>query len=264
MTSGNCSRCGRMAEIQYGSDGLGYCSSCAFYGLNKQCWRCRMYLPASELQQYRGQYTCPYCIMDLRDADRRAEEYHEEKHKLEVLQYPETCERCGRDLEGRVYVWNGRKLCRKCLEDEQDSKWGLVGGGPMHAPQRISLKPEQRRKQTSIIENALSELFIFLRLKKRPVEEIVVYDQKMPIQRAKPMAEQPMEAKPDQQHRPQAEGIIKPKEEAPGKGAPGGKGSEPFGFEPVAAKPGITGATPKKTAGRKRRGGRKGSEPKGS
>src|SRR5512143_3467213 len=135
MTSGSCSRCGRVTELEYGPDGLGYCTSCAFYGMNKQCWRCRMYLPSAELQQYRGQLTCPYCIQDLRYADTRAEEYHEEKHKLEVIQYPEQCERCGRDLEGRVYIWNGKKLCKKCMEDEQDSKWGLVGGGPMHAPQ---------------------------------------------------------------------------------------------------------------------------------
>ncbi len=226
MTSGSCSRCGRVTELEYGPDGLGYCTSCAFYGMNKQCWRCRMYLPAAELQQYRGQLTCPYCIQDLRYADTRTE-FTEEKHKLEVIQYPEQCERCGRDLEGRVYIWNGRKLCKKCMEDEQDSKWGLVGGGPMHAPQRMSLRPEAERKKKSLIEHVFSELLIFLRLKKRPVTEVVIYGGKMPIQRAKPMAEKPMEAKPlKQERKPEAEGIIK----SGAKGEYEGHG-EPFEFE---------------------------------
>jgi hypothetical protein len=184
--------------------------------MNKQCWRCRMYLPAAELQQYRGQLTCPYCIQDLRYADARENEYVQEKHKLEVIQYPEQCERCGRDLEGRVYIWNGKKLCKKCMEDEQDSKWGLVGGGPMHAPQRMSLKPENERKQKSFIENALAELLYTLRLKKRPVTEAIIYGQKMPIQRAKPMNEEELMGQRGKKtdRKPQAEGIIK----SPGEG----------------------------------------------
>ncbi|HSB47412.1 MAG TPA: hypothetical protein VLD37_05335 [Candidatus Bilamarchaeum sp.] len=206
--SGTCVRCGRTGEIEYGTDGQAYCSSCIFYGLNKQCSRCRMYLPGSELQQYRGQLACPYCIQDMRDEDRRSE-YHEEKHKLEVLQIPETCERCGRDLEGRVYIWNGKKLCRNCVGDEQE-KWGVVGGGPMGAPQKISLEPEKRKRKASFIESVISEVLHLSGVKKKPRKtEIVEYSTKMPIQYAKPMAEESLKTRRKEDKKPESEGIMK-------------------------------------------------------
>lgn len=47
----------------------------------------------------------------------------------------EACERCGREAEF-FYIWNGRKLCKSCLEEEQ-KKWGMAGGGPTAAPTRV-------------------------------------------------------------------------------------------------------------------------------
>ena len=195
MSTGSCVRCGRSGEMEYGTDGMSYCSSCIFYGLNKQCVRCRMYLPAAELQQYRGQWTCPYCIQDMRDEDRRATEYHPEKPRLEAIQLPEQCERCGRDLEGMVYIWNGKKLCRRCVDDEQ-AKWGLVGGGPMGSPTRITLEKEGRRRKTSLIEGLIGDVLQILGIRRKPRKvEILEYKAKMPIALAKPMAEKPMRRK---------------------------------------------------------------------
>ncbi len=71
----NCSRCGR--EISTGM----YCESCHFYIYNEQCWRCRMYLPKVELQQWRGQTYCPYCIQDLRDEEKDVEEKMGERER---------------------------------------------------------------------------------------------------------------------------------------------------------------------------------------
>ncbi|MFH0885025.1 MAG: hypothetical protein V1861_04905 [Candidatus Micrarchaeota archaeon] len=216
MTTGVCSRCGTSGEMEYGSDGLTYCSSCAFYGLNKQCYRCRMYLPAAELQQYRGQWMCPYCVQDMRDADRKAEEPAADKGKphLDVVSYLEQCERCGRDLESRVYIWNGKRLCKSCVNDEQE-KWGLMGGGPMAAPYRISLEPEKKRKKTSIIESIISETLHLLGIKKKGME-IIVIDSKMPIKYAKPMAEKPMESgKRAGERKPETEGIMMGKKPVP-------------------------------------------------
>jgi bifunctional DNA-binding transcriptional regulator/antitoxin component of YhaV-PrlF toxin-antitoxin module len=197
--------------VEYGADGQSYCSSCAFYGLNKQCYRCRMYLPAAELQQYRGQWMCPYCVQDMRDEDRRAQEPHEAEKKphLEVISYPEQCERCGRDLKGRVYILNDKKLCKNCVEDEKE-KWGTVGGGPMAAPYRITLGPEKKRKKTSIIESALSEVLHVLGIRRRKEVEIVVVGGRMPIERARPMAEMPIIGlkKDKESRKPQAEGIM--------------------------------------------------------
>jgi hypothetical protein len=209
MTSGVCSRCGASGMVEYGSDGQMYCSSCSFYGLNKQCYRCRMYLPASELQQYRGQWSCPNCIQDLRSEDRKAEEHVQERPHVDAIQYPEQCDRCGKDLKGRVYIWNGRKLCKSCVQDEQE-KWGTVGGGPMAAPYRITLGPEKKRKKMSIIESIISEILHILGIRKKKELEIIVVNDRMPIGRAKPMAETALAGaqKEKDSRKPQAEGLM--------------------------------------------------------
>lgn len=178
-----------------------------------------MYLPATELQQYKGQWMCPYCLQDSRDADRRATEYVRKKEPTKVLSYPETCERCGRDLKSRVYIWNGRRLCRNCLGDEQE-KWGIVGGGPVGPPQRISVRVMEKGKLRIWLEGLFSRFLALFGIKmKQPPPEIVVYEQKIPIKHAKPMAEEAMAEK--KEGTPQVEGIIKKKKK---KKKPGKKG----------------------------------------
>lgn len=228
--SGVCSRCGRAGEMEYGADGLSYCSACIFYGLNRQCWRCMMYLPISELQQYRGQWACPYCIQDMRYEDRKkGEGPAPEKPHLDVLQYVEQCERCGRDLQGRVYIWNGKKLCKHCLGDEQQ-EWGLMGGGPMGPPQRITVEALRPARKKSLVERAVSEFLALTGLKKRSeIREIIVYSPKMQaeigaakpmsdISPLRPMAETPMavarkKSALEEARKPQQEGIIRASQE---------------------------------------------------
>jgi len=203
---GTCSRCGTTGEMTYGADGLPYCSSCAFYGMNRQCYRCRMYLPASELQQYRGMLVCPYCIQDMRAEDQRAAAPHE-KAPVQEISYPERCERCGRDLEGRAYIWNGKTLCRNCLEDEQGT-WGVVGGGPSHGAQRASVMPIRRARQRSLLEAAISDFLALFGVKRRE-PDIVAVEPEMPIAAAKPLAERSL--RKDERNAPQAEGIMRKK-----------------------------------------------------
>ncbi|MBN2478274.1 hypothetical protein JXB01_03225 [Candidatus Micrarchaeota archaeon] len=128
-----CSRCGMEAN-SYGNDGLPYCDSCLFYGMNKQCQRCGMYLPSTELQMYRGQWYCQYCVMDLRDEHREKYEPGELKREepsarktYKVIE--EHCERCGRPIRSVVYYFKGKKLCEVCLEREKDEH-----GGPTIPP----------------------------------------------------------------------------------------------------------------------------------
>lgn len=195
MSSGSCVRCGRTGEVDYAPDGQQYCSACIFYGMNRQCYRCRMYLPVTELQQLRGQWTCPYCIQDVRDEERRMNQPAggEEKHHLDVLTYPERCERCGRELEGQVYIWNGRRLCRKCLGDEQDS-WELVTGKPLGPGERLRVDVTKEAKKKSFMESITSEILVAFGLKKKKVTEVIIYPQSMKseIGAAKPMAEKDM------------------------------------------------------------------------
>lgn len=245
-----CSRCGRVGEIEYGADGLPYCSACIFYGLNRQCWRCRMYLPATELQQYLGQWACPYCIQDMRAEERKREKGVSERPRMDALQYSEKCERCGRDLEFRVYVWNGKNLCKSCLDDEKD-KWGLIGGGPMSAPQRISVEEARPAKKKSAIERAISEFLAITGIRKRPVSEIIVYRPKMQseIKAARPMADavplKPMEESglakpkraPDEAKKPQQEDIIR----VPGQKPEPGKRKRKGKAKPAKENPGSSG-----------------------
>ncbi|MFH0737870.1 MAG: hypothetical protein V1827_04395 [Candidatus Micrarchaeota archaeon] len=206
MTSGVCSRCGQRTEVEYGQDGQAYCSSCAFYGMNKQCWRCRMYLPAIELQQYRGQWTCPNCLQDMRADDRKSEERAMKKPHLEPLPIPETCDRCGKTLEGRVYILNGRRLCKSCVDHEQD-QWGIIGGGPMASPSRVTMGPEMKRKKASLLESLFGDILHILGIRKKRIEVIMVSG-KMPIAHAKPMAEKAAGGKKKEEPRPQMEGPM--------------------------------------------------------
>ncbi len=221
MTTGRCIRCGRTGSVEYGTDGLPYCSTCVFYGMNKQCWRCRMYIPASEMQQYRGQWVCPICLMEMRDDDRKMTERRVEKPVAQPLVYGERCERCGRETS-LYYIYNGRRLCKSCLEEEQ-AKWGTVGGGPSAAPYRITYKEGEEGFFAKLIGRVLE----FIGLKKRVPEkaEIVVAPrQKIEVRekgkkanvvafkRGRPLSEgleTEEEEKPAEKPAPKSEGLIK-------------------------------------------------------
>jgi len=215
-----CSRCGREDHVEYGADGQPYCSSCIFYGMNKQCGKCRMYLPSAELQQYKGMWMCPYCLQDMRDEDRKASEYHAPEYKaseykpakepVKVISYTETCERCGRETE-TLYLWNGRKLCSNCLREEQE-KWTLVGGGPTGASQAVPVRPAREAKKKSLIESVFSELRALLGMK--PKEARIVALPRMPIERARPMVEGEAGKAEDKKAVVQVEGIMKKKKPA--------------------------------------------------
>ena len=132
-----------------------------------------MYLPASELQQYKGQWTCPNCLMDARTEENRSKyEYKPKKPVVQLEAHPERCERCGRDVD-IIYIWNGKRLCRSCVEDGQ-KQWATVGGGPSGAPQRISVVPLKAAKKKSLIESFFSELLALLGLKRKEKEVYLV------------------------------------------------------------------------------------------
>ncbi|MDD5336979.1 MAG: hypothetical protein PHS02_00680 [Candidatus ainarchaeum sp.] len=164
----NCLRCGRETSGQY-------CDTCRFYETNDQCWRCRMYLPKVELQQWRGQTYCPYCIMDIRDEEKRTEEARGERARAQGAQEPgergeyhgdegmrpggEThgghpsepgpfgaaqkeeylCDKCRGDLE-IVYVVADHKFCELCF-NQQAREWKKSGKAPPHLKYRLKEDP---------------------------------------------------------------------------------------------------------------------------
>jgi hypothetical protein len=145
-----------------------------FYGMNKQCYRCRMYLPATELQQYKGQLMCPYCLNDVRDQDRRAEERSiEGTERATGYLSGEHCDRCGRELT-TVYYYGGRKLCQNCLDDAKHESKDVGGEKPPLPPYRITEKAAAEAGRRSFLERLFSEMLILLRLRKRRQEPEIV------------------------------------------------------------------------------------------
>jgi len=106
-----------------------------------------------------------------RDDDSRVE-YHAPKERLRIISYSETCERCGKDL-AHVYLWNGKRLCKRCMEDGQET-WVLFTGGPNAAPQRVSMQPLKKAKERSLIESLISEFLALFGLKRIEKETSIV------------------------------------------------------------------------------------------
>jgi hypothetical protein len=214
-----CSRCGRETHIEYGADGQAYCNSCIFYGLNKPCFKCRMYLPTSELQQYKGQWMCPYCLMDSRDEDRRIEGRGEDQ--LKGYQVHEQCERCGRALS-IVYYYRGLKLCDSCV-DEAKREWKDVGGErPPMSMYRITQGKERESKKLSFFEslfaNILGRIGIKTRKKMKESEVVALRMKKKTafVPFAKPMKEESIV--PFKKEEKEEIVAIKKKEKKKGKG----------------------------------------------
>ena len=141
------------------------CSECMFRELNQQCWRCRMYIPKAEMQQWRGQWICPNCRMDL---EREEEEVSKEKKGEEGAQ-PEAyekkgqCDRCGRETI-ILYRFNGRNLCWYCLEKEDT--YGGAGGMGGAIPLQLTRESKKRKGLLKRIKEFL--------LGKEPEEEAEV------------------------------------------------------------------------------------------
>jgi len=210
MGEGHCIRCGREDNIEYGADGQSYCGSCIFYGMNKQCYRCRMYLPATELQQYKGQWACPYCLMNMRDEDRGPEDRAGGADKTgESYISGETCDRCGRQLT-TVYYHAGRRLCANCFDDAR-REWKDVGGERPPMPMyRITEESARQKGRMGFLESFFAELLgrFGIRIgRKRKESEIVALER--PLRKPAPQAGASGEeggAKEDREQAPMIEG----------------------------------------------------------
>ncbi|MFH1393521.1 MAG: hypothetical protein ABII71_02120 [Candidatus Micrarchaeota archaeon] len=222
---GRCIRCGREGHMEYGSDGQAYCGSCVFYGMNKPCWRCGMYVPASELQQYKGQWMCPICIGDARAADARVSykepTYKKNDYPMQVHSYEETCEKCGRTLV-TVYILNGKKLCWTCLHEEQD-KWTIVGGEkPPTVPMKMTVEAQRKSALRKFFEHVFSEFLALFGVRWKPREPVsqVVALKATQSKRPRRSFGRPMVSgmrKEREDAVPSTEGIIKGKPKTPRK-----------------------------------------------
>jgi len=138
-----------------------------------------------------------------RDDDSRVE-YRAKKEPLRIISYSETCERCGRDLR-RAYIWNGKRLCRNCVEEEQE-KWVFFTGGPNAPPQRVPARQTKRAKGRPLMESLISGFLTLFGLK-RIEKEAGILAPRMPMRRARYPAAQ----RPDKKQMPKAEGIMNSK-----------------------------------------------------
>lgn len=174
-----------------------------------------MYLPAVELQQYKGQWICPVCLADMIAEDNRMKK--PKKYPISPRIYGEKCERCGRETE-IYYIYNGRRLCKSCLGEEQ-SKWGLVGGGPSAAPYRVTYGKEEEGLLAKMVGKLLEHIGL---RKRRPKGSVVVAPRRkvkvkkkgrkvniVAFKRGKPLSEGPENEEEPAKPRPKSEGLIR-------------------------------------------------------
>ena len=100
----------------------------------ERCWRCGMYFPREELQQWKGQWYCPYCLMEVQEEERWAEQRRKEitdQHKPPTdyhtpppspsasAQHDDafyTCDRCGKRVD-EIYITARGKFCSTCFHN---------------------------------------------------------------------------------------------------------------------------------------------------
>ena len=143
-----------------------------------------------------------------RDDDSRVE-YHAPEQVLQAISYSETCERCGKAPEVLIYIWNGKRLCKSCMEEGQET-WVLYTSGPNAINQSVSILPLEKAKQVSRIESLISGFLAIFDLE-RIEEEIIILDPKIPIKQARLLALQ----RPDKKQMPKSEGIMNRKQYLP-------------------------------------------------
>ncbi len=131
-----------------------------------------------------------------RDADSR----ESSKGRLRVKSYPETCQRCGNDLGARVHIWNGRRLCNRCIEEGQEA-WELAEA-PNSAIQKLSIQPQKKARERSLSESLISGFLALLGLKR--IENDIASADKIPIK----LAELLSAHRPDRKQVPDDEGIM--------------------------------------------------------
>ncbi len=163
-----------------------------------------MYLPATELQLFQGQFTCPYCIMDLRDRERKSSEGVSEKRSEHggSLEQAEKCERCSRTMT-IVYFYNGRMLCGNCVNDEKSS-WKDVGGErPPLTMFRVRDEKEKQRGLFAFLAALLQRILEILKIvfgKKKSAKGIESKGEttrtKAPAEKSSPFGEQGLVEKP--------------------------------------------------------------------
>jgi len=145
-----------------GRPGFDICPDCQFKEMNQQCWRCRMYIPLAEMQQWRGQWICPNCRMELREEEERS-------HTKETGERLGQCERCGRRA-GILYRWKGRLLCEICLDKDEDYAGGRPSAGG------IRIRPLQKKRHKGLLRRIFE--FIFGRNEKEETEIVEVAPRK--------------------------------------------------------------------------------------
>lgn len=164
----NCTRCGAtMDGLDAGGNMI--CDNCESSmhgggsGTDVPCQRCGMYLPSHELQMWNSRLYCAYCIMDIKDEEKRTKGEGQQQEGAPATppggilgglfgardaQQPEkpggeplqqyagtksgTCERCGRESDV-LYSAHGLSVCPACY-----FSGGATGPSPSFMGQIVS------------------------------------------------------------------------------------------------------------------------------
>ncbi len=112
-----------------------------------QCWRCGMYLPREEMQQWKGMWYCPYCLAEIIEEEERLQKMvdkkqtekktpkppHIDEEKAPDIRGPDnapastplivkkrreddqfTCDKCGHVMD-KIFILSDHKFCERCF-----------------------------------------------------------------------------------------------------------------------------------------------------
>lgn len=96
-----------------GKEGADICTECRFTEENRQCWKCRIFIPKHGLQHWRGFWYCPHCLNKIILLDT----------KTAAGQVKLECQRCGvLHPKSGLFEWGDKAVCANCKKQLEDGK----------------------------------------------------------------------------------------------------------------------------------------------
>ena len=159
----SCIKCGgSLGDFDVGGDMI--CDNCEARGSggaggapDVPCQRCGMYLPSHELQMWNSRLYCAYCIMDVKDEEKRSKELRSARSdplspgagKGGIIRKYGTCQRCGKSTD-ELYTSSGMSLCAGCYHaygppeagGSKPSRFGQIVSYIRQKLRLITLKPK--------------------------------------------------------------------------------------------------------------------------
>ncbi len=157
----------------------------------KQCWRCGIYLPREELQQWKGMWYCPYCLNEIIEEEEMKEKLKDkarrngwettsEGPKVPEIKPPDDeggatasrvrdgqflCDKCGKTMD-KIIILADHKFCEQCFREYEKQ---LKANG-IAVPPHVILKKKTSGFLLSALLKSLKQRITALWRKKKEVK----------------------------------------------------------------------------------------------